>query len=87
MVCSAARNVIFRFVLTGALAVGAAIAGLVGELTPVRTTLWLGAALLAAAFLPVFCSPLRTRRELPGQQAAPAAGTTPKPARCGTVQT
>lgn len=62
-------NATFRFVLTGALAVGAAIAGLVGELTTVRTTLWVGAALLAAAFLPVFCSPVRTRRELPDARA------------------
>lgn len=58
----------FRFLLTGALAVGAAIAGLVGELTSVRNTLWLGAAFLVTAFLPVFLSPLRSRRDLPREQ-------------------
>ncbi|MFG1679699.1 MFS transporter [Nonomuraea sp. NPDC049269] len=58
-------NATFRFLLTGALAVGAAVAGLIGELTTVRVTLWVGAVLLAIAFLPVFLSPLRARRELP----------------------
>ncbi|MCX4767085.1 MFS transporter [Streptomyces sp. NBC_01275] len=62
-------NATFRFVLTGALAVGAAVSGLLGELVGVRATLWVGAALLAVAFLPVFLSPVRTRRELPRQQA------------------
>ncbi|TPQ17090.1 MFS transporter [Streptomyces sporangiiformans] len=61
-------NATFRFVLTGALAVGAAVAGLIGELAGVHTTLWVGAACLALAFLPVFLSPVRTRRALPHQQ-------------------
>ncbi|MBE1491722.1 MFS transporter [Plantactinospora soyae] len=75
-------NATFRFLLTGALAVGAAIAGLVGELTSVRNTLWLGAAFLATAFLPVFFSPLRSRRGLPreqdGPRAAPAVAVLPR---------
>ncbi|MEU3611921.1 MFS transporter [Streptomyces sp. NPDC006872] len=61
-------NATFRFLLTGALAVGAALSGLIGELAGVRATLWVGGALLAANFLPVFLSPVRTRRELPPQQ-------------------
>ncbi|MER6126933.1 MFS transporter [Streptomyces sp. NPDC001795] len=61
-------NATFRSLLTGALAVGAAVAGLLGELTTVRTTLWVGGAFLAAAFLPVFLSPVRTRRALPRQE-------------------
>ncbi|WP_189936248.1 MFS transporter [Streptomyces aurantiogriseus] len=66
-------NATFRFLLTGALAVGAAVSGLLGELVGVRGTLWVGGAVLAAAFLPVFLSPVRTRRELPEQrQAHPA---------------
>ncbi|MBV1940226.1 MFS transporter [Streptomyces sp. BV286] len=64
-------NATFRFVLTGALAVGAAVAGLIGELAGVRTTLWVGAVFLATAFLPVFLSPVRTRRVLPDQQPPP----------------
>ncbi|MCC3767418.1 MFS transporter [Streptomyces sp. UNOC14_S4] len=68
-------NATFRFLLTGALAVGAAISGVIGELTTVHTTLWVGAAFVSTAFLPVFLSPVRRRRELPQQQPqeAPAA--------------
>ncbi|HUR01389.1 MAG TPA: MFS transporter [Nonomuraea sp.] len=66
-------NATFRFLLTGALAIGAAMAGLIGELATVRVTLWVGAVLLAIAFLPVFLSPLRTRRELPA--GIPAASS------------
>ncbi|GAA3508165.1 hypothetical protein GCM10023075_66920 [Streptosporangium album] len=55
----------FRFLLTGALATGSAVAGLIGELVTVHTTLWVGGAFLAVAFLPVFLSPVRTRLELP----------------------
>lgn len=62
-------NATFRFVLTGALAVGSALAGLIAEVAGVRTAIWIGAGCLAAAFLPVLWSPLRTMRELP---AAPA---------------
>ena len=71
-------NATFRFVLTGALAVGAALSGLLGELAGVRTTLWAGGALLTVAFLPVFLSPVRTRRELPHQQ--PVLPTVREPA-------
>ncbi|MGW1074439.1 MFS transporter [Streptomyces sp. NPDC002537] len=62
-------NATFRFLLTGALAVGAAISGVIGELTTVHTTLWVGAAFVSTAFIPVFLSPVRSRRELPQQQA------------------
>ncbi|MGQ4389547.1 MFS transporter [Streptomyces sp. SAS_270] len=65
-------NATFRFLLTGALAVGAAVSGLLGELVGVRATLWVGGAFLATAFLPVFLSPVRTRRELPQQRREPA---------------
>jgi MFS family permease len=65
-------NATFRFLLTGALAVGAAVAGLLGELTTLRTTLWVGGSLLATAFLPVFLSPVRTRRALPRQESRAA---------------
>ncbi|MEV6967741.1 MFS transporter [Hamadaea sp. NPDC051192] len=52
-------NATFRFLLTGALAIGAALAGLVGQLAGVRATMWAGGVLLAIAFVPVFVSPLR----------------------------
>jgi len=58
-------NATFRFLLTGALAVGAAVAGVVGELADPRAVLWVGAAIFALAWVPVVCSPLRTTRDLP----------------------
>jgi MFS family permease len=58
-------NATFRFLLTGALAVGSALGGLVGQVAGVHMAVWAGAICLAGAFLPVFCSPVRTLRELP----------------------
>ncbi|QKW09780.1 MFS transporter [Streptomyces sp. NA04227] len=73
-------NATFRFLLTGALAIGAALSGLIGELASAQVTLWVGGALLSLAFLPVFLSPVRHRRELPREQAAPApSGAAPSP--------
>ncbi|MER7846441.1 MFS transporter [Kitasatospora sp. NPDC096077] len=67
-------NATFRFLLTGALAIGSALSGLLGELLGVRTTLWFGGAVLATAFLPVYLSPLRARtgRRPPVPPAPPA---------------
>ncbi|KAK1182357.1 MFS transporter [Streptomyces sp. NBS 14/10] len=64
-------NATFRFMLTGAVAVGSAAAGLIGQFAGVRPALWVGGCLLALAFLPVFLSPVRTRRELPQQAGLP----------------
>ncbi|MFI1013511.1 MFS transporter [Streptomyces sp. NPDC020965] len=58
-------NATFRFMLTGATAVGSALAGLIGELSGVRTALWAGAGILALACLPALFSPIRTRWEPP----------------------
>ncbi|AUG75201.1 MFS transporter [Kitasatospora sp. MMS16-BH015] len=57
-------NATMRVLLTGSLAIGAALAGLLGELASVRTALWVGAAGLATVWVPIFFSPLRTRRDL-----------------------
>ncbi|WP_086770286.1 MFS transporter [Streptomyces bobili] len=67
-------NATFRFLLTGALAVGAALSGVLGELVGVRGTLWVGAVVIALAFLPVFLSPVRSRRELPAPGPAAEVG-------------
>ncbi|MFJ8079130.1 MFS transporter [Streptomyces sp. NPDC096205] len=72
-------NATFRFMLTGALAVGAALSGLLGELVGVSATLWVGAAVLAASFLPLLLSPVRSRRELPQRQ--PEGSTVTETAR------
>ncbi|MFF4817688.1 MFS transporter [Kitasatospora sp. NPDC001309] len=68
-------NATFRFLLFGALAIGSALSGLLGELLGLRTTLWLGGAVLATAFLPVYLSPLRTRRRPPAAPVSTATST------------
>ena len=67
-------NATFRFLLTGALAVGAAISGVHGELVGVQAALWVGGVFVSTAFLPVFLSPVRTRRVL--TEAAPEPART-----------
>ncbi|MFF8925582.1 MFS transporter [Streptomyces koyangensis] len=69
-------NATFSFLLTGALASGAAVSGLLGELISVQVALWVGGIIASTAFLPVFLSPVRTLRELPGISAR---RKTPKP--------
>ncbi|MBV6698222.1 MFS transporter [Kitasatospora aureofaciens] len=59
-------NATMRVLLTGALTLGAALAGTLASLTSVRTALWVGAAGLMLVWIPVFRSPLRTARHLPG---------------------
>jgi hypothetical protein len=73
-------NATFRFMLTGAMAIGAGVAGLIGEFAGVRTALWVGGCCLALAFLPVFLSPVCTRRGLPQQTVSGTAepGNTPQ---------
>jgi predicted MFS family arabinose efflux permease len=61
-------NATFRFMLTGAIAVGSATAGLIGGFAGLDVALWTGASCLALAFLPVFLSPVRRRRDLPPQR-------------------
>ncbi|MGW7360687.1 hypothetical protein ACWGI0_29680 [Streptomyces sp. NPDC054802] len=61
-------NATFRFMLTGAIAVGSATAGLLGTFAGLDAALWTGATCLALAFLPVFLSPVRHRRDLPAQR-------------------
>lgn len=73
-------NGTFRFMLTGAIAIGSGLAGLIGEFAGVHTALWVGGCCLALANLPVVLSPVRNRRELPQQTAfcAPDRGSTPE---------
>jgi MFS family permease len=73
-------NATFRFLLTGALAVGSALAGALGQLAGVHAALWAGGALVATAFLPVLLSPVRHRRALP-PQSVPADRDANRPTR------
>ncbi|GAA2102093.1 MFS transporter [Streptomyces albiaxialis] len=66
-------NATFRFMLTGAVALGSAAAGVLGEFAGLRPALWVGGCCMALAFLPVFLSPVRRRRSLPTRET-PARG-------------
>ncbi|WP_030785457.1 MFS transporter [Streptomyces sp. NRRL S-920] len=70
-------NATFRVLLYGAHAVGAAVAGLVSEVTSLHTALWTGGCYLALGCVPILLSPIRKRRELPEQSYEPGA---PQPA-------
>lgn len=56
----------FRFLLMGALAVGAAAAGTIGEAVSPRAALAAGAAAIALVWVPILASPLRKTRDLEG---------------------
>ena len=56
----------FRFLLMGALAVGAATAGTLGEAVSPRAALTAGATAIALVWVPILASPLRKTRELDG---------------------
>lgn len=69
-------NATFRCLLTGASAIGAVAAALIGQFAGVHTAIWVGGVCLSVGFLPVFCSPIRTLRALPdGPTQIVAAGT------------
>ncbi|MET7880586.1 MFS transporter [Micromonospora profundi] len=58
-------NATFRFLLTGALTIGAIVAGVLAQYADVRTALVVGALANGLTWLPVFCSPLRTLHRPP----------------------
>jgi hypothetical protein len=68
-------NATFRFVATGALALGSVAAGVLGECVGVRAAVWTGGCFVAVSFVPVFCSPLR--RRVVAASGRPSAGGTP----------
>jgi predicted MFS family arabinose efflux permease len=58
-------NATMRFLMTGVLAIGAALAGAIGQYAGIRTALWIAAAGLAFVWVPLVFSPLRRMRNLP----------------------
>ncbi|WP_242891032.1 MFS transporter [Actinomadura litoris] len=58
-------NATMRFLLTGALSIGAAVGGLVAEVAGVRAALWVSTAGLASVWVIIYLSPLRGMRDLP----------------------
>ena len=67
-------NATMRFLVIGAMPLGALLGGAFGTWFGVRPTLWIAAVGAMLAFLPAFFSPLRSMRTLPtGETAATAA--------------
>lgn len=58
-------NATVRTLLQGALTVGAALAGVAGELLGARAALWLAAIGLGLVWVPIYCSVIRTMPRLP----------------------
>ncbi|MCX5380564.1 MFS transporter [Streptomyces sp. NBC_00091] len=63
----------FRFVVWGAMPVGALVGGLLGQWLGARPAMWIGALGELLAVLPLLLSPLRTARELPAEPSPSAA--------------
>jgi MFS family permease len=62
-------NATIRFLVWGTMPLGAIAGGLLGSWLGVRQTLFVGAVGGVASFLPVFLSPMRRVRTLPGEPA------------------
>lgn len=60
-------NATFRVLLTGALSIGAAVSGVLGEVLGVRSAMWTGAAFAGTAGIAILLSPVRRRHTLPEQ--------------------
>lgn len=58
------QNATMRFLLTGSVAVGAALSGVLGAVAGPRAALWAGAGVLAVVWVPLYLSPLRRLRSL-----------------------
>jgi predicted MFS family arabinose efflux permease len=59
-------NATMRFLMTGVLAVGAALAGAIAQYAGVRTAIWVAAVGLAFGWVPLLLSPLRRMRAATG---------------------
>ncbi|ADI07124.1 major facilitator superfamily MFS_1 [Streptomyces bingchenggensis BCW-1] len=62
-----------RFVVWGSMPVGALIGSVLGQSIGVRQAMWVGVLGELLAVLPVFFSPLRRLRELPGSPDLPSS--------------
>jgi predicted MFS family arabinose efflux permease len=65
-------NATMRFLMTGVLAVGAALAGTIGQYAGIRAALWVAAVGLAFAWVPLVFTPLRQMR---GNRSSPSHGS------------
>ncbi len=67
-------NASMRFVVWGVLPIGALVGGVLGSVTGLRPTLWIGAVGEALAGIWLLASPMRTMRDFP---EAPEPGDGP----------
>lgn len=65
-------NATMRFVVWGTMPIGGLIGGALGAWIGVRETMFVAAAGMSLAFLPVLLSPLRSMRDLPRYEDSPA---------------
>ncbi|GAA3971250.1 MFS transporter [Actinomadura viridis] len=63
-------NATMRFLVWGTMPLGAFLGGALASVAGPRTVLWVAAAGMTTAFLPLYLSPLRGLRRLPGAEAA-----------------
>ncbi|MCX5393960.1 MFS transporter [Streptomyces sp. NBC_00094] len=68
----------FRFVVWGAMPLGALVGALLGQHFGARTALWTGAVGELLAVIPLLVSPLRSARELPGTSPRELPGESPR---------
>lgn len=59
-------NATMRFIVWGTIPVGNVLGGFLGGAIGLHSTIWVGAILSLSAFVPVFLSPVRTIRRMPG---------------------
>jgi predicted MFS family arabinose efflux permease len=57
-----------RFIVWGAIPLGAVVGGLLATAFGLEAALWVGAIGSCTCFLPILCSPLRTLRDMPMEQ-------------------
>ena len=67
-------NATMRFIVWGTLPLGSLIGGLLASFLPLRTTIVVGGAVAAVAFLWVLLSPVWSLRQIPTQEGAPELG-------------
>jgi len=65
-------NAVMRFVLWGAIPLGALLGGVLATTIGLRATLWVSGAGVALSWLPVFFSPVRTLASVPSTDAVDA---------------
>jgi len=74
-------NSVMRFIVWGVMPIGSLLGGAIASSIDLRAAIWIGAAGMSFAFLPVLLSPVRSLREMPEpvveplpSQAAAAGG-------------